>query len=138
MVIDEKKLMELFNKHEHVRIAYLYGSMAKGTSGKLSDVDIAVYLDGSLSKKERFSLQLQLISELTGILKTNKVDLTIINDAPLSLKYEIIKANHSIFVRDEGERIDLEHWILSRYLDRRYYEKRWSDAFLKKVADKGI
>jgi uncharacterized protein len=133
----DTKLMEFFHKHEHVRLAYLYGSTAKGKEGKLSDVDIAVFLDGTLDKKERFGLQLELISGLTGILKTDKVDLVVMNDAPLSLQYEIIKANHPLLVRDEGERIDLEHRILSRYLDRRYYDKRWVDEFLRKAAEKG-
>ncbi len=132
------KLRKFFNKQEHVRLAYLYGSAAKGKGGKLSDVDIAVFIDESLDKKERFNLQLKLISELTGVLNTDKVDLVIMNDSPLSLKYEIIKANHHLLVRDEGERIDLEHGILSRYLDRRYYEKRWAAEFLRKVAEKGI
>ena len=134
----DKKLAGFFNKQEDVKLAYLYGSTAKGKERTLSDVDIAVLLDESLNKKERFNLQLKLISELTGILKTDKVDLVVMNDAPLSLKYEIIKANHPLFVRDEGERIDLEHKILSRYLDRRYYEKRWAAEFLRKVVEKGI
>lgn len=134
----DTKLKKFFSQQEHVKLAYLYGSTAKGKEGKLSDVDIAVFLDESLNKKERFDLQLKFISELTGILKTDRVDLVIMNDAPLSLKYEIIKANHPLLVRDEGEKIDLEHGILSRYLDRRYYEKRWAAEFLRKVAEKGI
>jgi len=138
MADGDTKLVEFLSKQEHVKLAYLYGSVAEGKRGKLSDVDIAVFLDESLNKKERFDLQLKFISELTGILKTDRVDLVIMNDAPLSLKYEIIKANHPLLVRDEGEKIDLEHGILSRYLDWRYYEKRWAAEFLRKVAEKGI
>jgi len=131
-------LGDFFNIQGYVRLAYLYGSRANGKEGKLSDVDIAVLLDETLSKKERFNLQLKLISEITSILKTDKVDLVIMNDVPLTLQFEIIKSNHPLLVRDEGERIDLEHWILSRYLDRRYYEKRWAAEFLRRVAEKGI
>ena len=54
MRIDEKKLAEFLSKQEQVRLAYIYGSTAKGKSGKLSDIDLAVYLDPALSKKERF------------------------------------------------------------------------------------
>jgi len=60
------------------------------------------------------------------------------NDAPLSLKYEIIKANYPLFIRDRGEKIDFEQKVLSRYLDRRYYEKMAASEFLKKVAVNGI
>ena len=134
----EKKVVKFLSKQKHVKLAYLFGSVAKGKEGKLSDVDLAVFLDESLNKKEILNLQLKLISELTSILKTDKVDLTVMNNAPLSLNYEIIKANHPLLVRDEGKRIDFEHGILSRYLDRRYYEKRWAAEFLKRVAERGI
>jgi len=134
----EKDVVEYLSKQERVKLAYLFGSVAEGKEGKLSDIDLAVFLDESLSKKERFNLQLKLMSEMSSILKTDKVDLIVMNDAPLSLNYEIIKANHPLLVRDKGEKIDFEHGILSRYLDRRYYEKRWAAEFLKKVAERGI
>ncbi len=132
------KLVDVLSKQEHVRLAYLFGSVAKGKAGKLSDVDIAVLLDESLNKKQRFDLQLELISDVSGLLKTDKIDLVVINEAPLSLKFEIIKANYPLFVRDRMEKIDFEQMVMSRYLDRRYYEKRASSEFLKKVAVKGI
>ena len=134
----EKNVVVFLNKQERVKLAYLFGSVAEGREGKLSDVDIAVFLDESLNKKERFSLQLKLISELTSILKNDRIDLIVMNNAPISLNYEIIKANHPLLVRDEGQKIDCEHRILSRYLDRRYYDKRWAAEFLKKVAERGI
>ena len=134
----DKRVVEFLSKQERVKLAYLFGSVAEGKEGKLSDVDLAVFLDESLSKLERFRLQLKLISELTSILKTDRIDLVIMNDAPLTLNYEIIKANHPLLVRDEGQKIDFEHRILSCYLDRRYYDKRWAAEFLKKVAERGI
>ncbi len=132
------RLADFFSKQEQVRLAYLFGSVAKGKAGKLSDVDIAVLLDESLNKKQRFDLQLELISDISEILKTDKIDLVVINEAPLSLKFEIIKANYPLFIRDRMEKIDFEQMVMSRYLDRRYYEKRASSEFLKKVAVKGI
>lgn len=133
-----KELNEFFKKQSGVKLAYLFGSSAKGEKGKLGDIDIAVLLDESLSRKERFKLELELISELTSLLKTNSVDLAVMNDAPLSLNYEIIKANYPILVRDRAEKIDFEHGVLSNYLDRRYYETRAATEFLKKVAENGI
>jgi len=134
----EKRVVEILSKQERVKLAYLFGSVARGKEGKLSDLDLAVFLDESLSKKERFNLQIALISEISSILKTDNVDLVVMNDASLSLNYEIIKSNHPLFVRDKIQKIDLEHKILSRYLDRRYYEKRSADIFLRKVAKGGL
>ncbi len=134
----DNKLMDFLSKQDNVKLAYLFGSAASGKAGKLSDIDIAVMLDESLGKKEGFDLQLRLISDISSILKTDKIDLVVINDAPLSLKFEIIKANHPLFVRDRAEKVDFEQRVMSRYLDRRYYEKRAASEFLKKVAARGI
>ena len=135
---EEKRVTGFLDTQKRVKLAYLFGSIAKGKSGKLSDVDLAVFLDESLSKKEQFNLRLKLLSGMTSVLKTDRIDLVIMNDATLSLNYEIIKSNHPLLVRDKGLKIDIEHGILSRYLDRRYYDKRWSAEFLKRVAEKGI
>ena len=134
----DKRLLAFLAGQEYVKLAYLFGSVVGGRGGKLSDVDIAVFLDESLKKRDMFNLHVKLISELTSILKTDKLDLVIMNDAPLTLNYEIIKANRPLLVRDEEKKIDFEHGILSSYLDRRYYEKRWASEFLKKVAEGGI
>lgn len=47
---------------------------------------------------------MRLICDSATILK---IDLVVINDAPLSLNYEIIKANYPVFVRDGGRRLIL-------------------------------
>jgi len=54
---EDKRAVDFLNKQTHVKFAYLFGSVAEGKEGKLSDVDIAVFLDESLSKPERFNLQ---------------------------------------------------------------------------------
>ncbi|HEY9204765.1 MAG TPA: nucleotidyltransferase domain-containing protein [Candidatus Methanoperedens sp.] len=134
----DNKLMDFFNKQEHIKLAYLFGSAASGKAGTLSDIDIAVLLDDTPGKKEGFDLQLGLISDISTALKTDKIDLVVLNDAPLSLKFEIIKANHPLFVRERAEKVDFEQMVMSRYLDRRYYEKRAAKEFLEKVAARGI
>ncbi len=136
MVLKEK-MKELLGRERHVELAYLFGSAARGELGELSDVDVAVYLDDSLSSKERFKLQLRLIGELSSALKINRVDLVVMNDAPPTLNYEIIRFK-PIYVKDTSKKVEVEHVITSRYLDRRYYEKRALETFLRKVSEKGL
>lgn len=137
-----KKLMkqaaDFFGKQDRVNLAYLFGSAARGDAGKLSDIDIAVLFHPLVNRKERFELQLEFIGKLTALLKTERIDLVVINEAPLPLQYEIIRANHPLFVRDREDMIDFEHRVLSRYLDRRYYETRAASNFLKKVSIGGL
>ncbi len=138
MISQNKQLIELFEPQKFIKLVYLFGSVSRGKEGKLSDIDLGILLDNSLNKRRVFDLQLELIGKITTILKTHHLDLIIMNDAPLSLNFEIIKANYPIYVRNETERIDFEHYILSRYLDRRYYEVRSMNEFFKNVIDQGI
>lgn len=130
----EKEVKEFLQKQAHVKLAYLFGSVALQKAGKLSDIDLAIFLDESLEKKEKFKIKLKLISDLEDILKNNRIDLVIMNDASISLNFEIIKANYPLFIQDKNLKVDLEQYIISRYLDRQYYDKRWADSLIKKTA----
>lgn len=123
---------------ERVRVAYLFGSYAKGKVGPLSDVDIAVLLDGRLDKQERFDLRLRLINGISSILKTDKLDVVVMNNAPLLLNYNIISQGRILDSKDEVERVMFETHILSRYLDRRYYDERHVKMGMKRMAERGI
>ena len=133
----QEQLREFIRREEKVELAYLFGSAARGKRGKLSDVDVAVHLDASVSSRERFKLRLRLMSEIASLLKTDNVDLIVMNDAPPTLNYEIIRFK-PVFARDASRKVEVEHRIMSRYLDRRYYEKRALDAFLRRVSEKGL
>ena len=133
----DKRVVEFLSKQKRVKLAYLFGSVAEGKEGKLSDVDLAVFLDESLSKKERFNLQLKLISELTSILKTDRIDLTVMNNAPLLLKYNIIK-HGKILKGDKETKIKVESGILSDYLDMKYYIDRHTNLAISRIAKRGL
>jgi len=133
----EQKLREFFIKVEGVTLAYLFGSTVRREANRLSDIDIAVLFDDTLLQKEAFDLQLELIGELTGLLKTNSVDLVIINDSPLLLTYNIIREG-IILKSDEPVRVKFETKIMSRYLDERYHIQRHAKESLRRIAESGF
>lgn len=133
----EQKLREFFSKIEGVTLAYLFGSTVRGEANYLSDIDIAVLFDDTLLQKEAFDLQLELISELTGLLKTNNIDLVVLNDSPLLLTYNIIR-DGIILKSDEPLRVKFETKIMSRYLDERYHIERHAKESLKRIAESGF
>ncbi len=132
-----EELKKFMKKQKQIRLAYLFGSYAKGKEGPLSDVDIAVFLDEIISKSKRFEQRLNLINEISSILKSDNVDVIIMNDAPLNLNYEIIKNGKLLVVKDEEKRTELESEVISKYLDRVYYERRGLNDFLKKILKRG-
>jgi hypothetical protein len=136
-MVETGGLQRFLAEQKNVTLAYLFGSYAKGTEGPLSDIDVAVFLNNKLSKRERQKLQLHLISEISSILKTDNLDLVVMNGSPVELNYEIIKHGRILCIRDQGEKVDIESEILSRYLDRKYYEQRSLNTFLEKVIERG-
>ena len=86
-------------------------------ASSLSDVDIAVYLDEKLTRHQRFDLRLFLINRVCSLLGFKKIDLVILNDAPLILQYSILKDGVILYSRDELKRINIEVKIMSKYFD---------------------
>jgi len=60
------------------------------------------------------------------------------NNAPLLLNYNIISEGRILDSKDELERVMFETRILSRYLDRRYYDERRVKMGIKRIAERGI
>jgi len=131
------KLLSEHLKKYPVIFVYFFGSHTKGRSTPLSDIDIAVFIEKTVSRSERFDMRLRLSNELSAIAGT-RVDLTVMNDIPVQLAYEIIKYGKVIFCKDRDSRIDAEIEILSKYLDRRYYDKRRTELVLKQIRARGL
>jgi predicted nucleotidyltransferase len=57
--------------------ASLSGSQASGRAGPLSDVDVAVWLDPAIDRRERFDRRMSLMAEAAAALETSEVDLVV-------------------------------------------------------------
>jgi predicted nucleotidyltransferase len=106
-------LREFFRNEEGVELAYLFGSVAQGKEGSLSDIDIDVHLCSGLTKVQRDRKRLELIAGLTTLTGSYRVDLLVLNDTPPVLSFEIIRPNVLVFERDSSLKVDVEHLIMS-------------------------
>lgn len=113
------KLKAFFICNDKVRFVYLFGSMAAGTQNKFSDVDIAVYLDNLAPKPGAYpyGYKAYLIAELMQLLKTNRIDVVILNEATPFLKYQVIRYGFPVYEISTQERIQFHVGALSRYFD---------------------
>lgn len=121
MRMDNKELGQIksiFENYPAIKLGYFFGSKATHRDGPLSDYDFAVYVDKK-DKKEMFELRLILMDKLGNLLKTDKVDVVILNmvEGP-ELKFNIIKKGKLIFER-EPYKIIVEPKILNEYFDFR-------------------
>lgn len=96
---DQKSVKDLADRirsfDDEGRIAFItvYGSQVSGTTTPLSDVDIAVYFQGT--KKERFAFRRKALGRLD-----NAIDLRIFQDLPIYIQKEVIASGTPIYVGD--------------------------------------
>ncbi len=81
---------------------YLFGSRAEGRSHRESDVDVGVLLDRGIhaTSAERFEAGLRLSGRLQAALRTDRIDLVILNDAPPLLGRRIVTAGRRLRCSD--------------------------------------
>jgi predicted nucleotidyltransferase len=104
-----------------VDFAYLGGSIAKGTAGWWSDVDIFVYKEmlKSLSRTAKMDWFQELDLEIVLVLHTDDVDLKILDDLPIHVQFNAISGGIPVYEVDDGK-------TLARYIESmltRYYEQ---------------
>jgi len=96
-----------------VDLAYLFGSRAAGVEGPISDFDIAVLY----SESQPSILRYELAHELKTVLKTDLVDLVVLNNAPIELRYAVIATGIVAYGATVETRVEYEALTLSRYGD---------------------
>ena len=111
-----RKLSEFFldrKKEPFIELAYLFGSRASSTEGPISDYDIAVLY----SKPQPFRLRFELEHKLKTILLTDRMDLIVLNYAPIELRYSIIATGTVVYEASVAIRVEYEALTLGYYGD---------------------
>jgi uncharacterized protein len=86
--------------------AFLHGSTARGTRHAESDVDIGVLLEPGEypERKRRSELRVRLATDLIAALRTNDVDVVVLNDVPPGLAAHIALDGTPLVIHD-AERV---------------------------------
>ena len=141
MITDENKeaLKEYFKTRKDVAFAFLYGSQARGTATKLSDIDIAVYFYPEKRHPIEYEEEVfykgedDIWTDLERILKKevellvlNRVSATVsasaIRGMPLAINDWGLYLDFMETVSTEGE--DFMDFIINDYMQREVLEKR--------------
>lgn len=111
-----EKLKKALKKMPSVKLGYLFGSRANNQSGPTSDYDFAFYIDEKDAVK-RFDVKTLLQERITKLLRTDKVDVVILNDVKSpELKYNIIK-DSVLFYEKEPFKVLIEPRVMNEYFD---------------------
>ncbi|HOL22076.1 MAG TPA: nucleotidyltransferase domain-containing protein [bacterium] len=119
-----KKIRYVLETKPSVMFAYLFGSRNTNKNNQRSDWDIAIYFNQYPVEKNpwiRFTIQ----AELSAILKTDAVDIIVLNtlEEP-SLAFDIINNSTILLDKDPSRRIIYEAMVLNKYFDWQYFLKR--------------
>ena len=112
-----QQLADDLAKDSDIDVAYLFGSHAMGMATPLSDIDIGILLGEHVPREDYFNRRLYYIGRCTEGLRTDKVDVVILNDAPLLLAYEAVKNRKILVERNSEHRVTFEVDRINRYLD---------------------
>jgi predicted nucleotidyltransferase len=103
---------------EGVRLAYLFGSRARGTARPDSDLDVAVAYAGEADSVQREILRRRVVAALTDALGAvgERADVVDLEAAPSEIAFAAIRATR-LFARSEAERVRHEVRVARRYDD---------------------
>ena len=106
--------VDYLESHPKILFAYLFGGLARGKPQPLSDVDIAIYLrtGGYVAKNK-----LDILGNLMNILKTDEIDLVVLNNADIPLVMNILKTKKVIVDKSPHDRHIFESLILRKFFD---------------------
>lgn len=122
---------QIFKKHT-VKLAYLFGSQAKGNATSESDFDVAVLFETEPSDELALKETTFLSLDLSKFFPAN-VDVVSLNHAPLLLKYEVVRYGKPLYSNDEKERINFEVSIIEQYIDEEPLRNLYNEALYKKI-----
>jgi len=116
-----QKITDLLSAEEQIVFAYLHGSFQEGLPFR--DIDLAVFITDNLPK-EQLDYELKLEEKIEHIIKL-PIDLKVINNAPPTFCYMVIKKGHGLLVRDDSKRVEFEVATLNRYFDILPFRQRY-------------
>ena len=105
-------LRDWFGHEPNIVFAYLFGGLLKENRSPLSDVDLAVYV-----KSVKDLDYLSMFGKIADILRTDEIDLVILNQAPLSLSGRILHDREVLIDKNPFGRHRYESLILRKFFD---------------------
>ncbi len=97
-----------------VLLVYLFGSRAGASAGPMSDYDLGVLI-GSVEDEDR--ARAEIAHGMACVLQSDRIDVVLLNRAPVELAYAIIAQGQILYQRDVATRVEYEAQVLSRYGD---------------------
>jgi predicted nucleotidyltransferase len=117
---------------------YLFGSFARGNPRRGSDVDIAVFTKELSSPRRRSRSRDEYAAAASKALGTDRVDVVVLNQAPVVLRHEVFRDGKLLFVRDRSGLSRFRVRSSREYLDTIPLRRTFEKAYFRKIREKGF
>jgi len=108
------KLPDILADLKEISLVYLFGSRIEGRLGPMTDYDLGVLIDRGADVGQ---VHARFTHELVRALQTDRVDVVVLNSAPIGLAYAIIAQGKVLYERNVVARVEYEAQVMSRYGD---------------------
>jgi len=108
-------------EYPEILFAYLHGSFL--TSEVFHDIDLALFLQKAPPSSIEYELNMEiaLSRSITGF----PIDVRLLNGAPLSFQFNVLKEGIPILVRDDISRSDFQERTIKNYFDFAFFRKQY-------------
>ncbi|MDF1593719.1 MAG: nucleotidyltransferase domain-containing protein [Desulfobacterales bacterium] len=130
-------VIEAVSNDPDIVALYAFGSLSDNALRPLSDLDFGVLLSCRLEKKQRFEKHLELIGLFTSTLRTEEIDLVVLNDAPARFSFHITNSGTILYCRDRSALIDFIEMTRMLYLDFKPFRESFDREFLQGIGYHG-
>lgn len=113
---------------------WLFGSVARGEAGRLSDVDVAVLFDEGVPADERVSMAARCAS-LWAPAVAGELQVLVANDAPPAVAHRVLRDGILLLGEDDRRRVAFEARVLLDYLDFQPVLERYDKALLARARE---
>ncbi len=131
----KKILIDYFKTRPEIIVSYIFGSYSRNNINPLSDIDIAVLLDENLIQNDSLEYRSRLIADVMSVLKTNLIDVVILNQAGPLLTNRIIRDGIIIKNNDDSKRVRFEVRALQKYIDTKPLRNIQKKYFKQKIME---
>jgi hypothetical protein len=118
-----------------VQFAYLFGSAARGEARPRSDVDVAIRLAGDAQAGSSMDLAVDLAGKISSVSGLPRVEVLVLNDAPLPVRGRAIRDGKVVFSRDEPARVAYVSLTLRKFFDHEIHARALDAALLRETAE---
>ncbi len=110
-------------KKEGIVLAYLFGSEARGTSHKESDVDIGILFDKKICSKNYLEKEGMLIGFFSKFFPKKEINIVNLNVSSPLLKQVVVLEGNLLYQRNSVDKILFQIRTLREYEDYLYLNK---------------